>query len=126
LAEIYLHKGVDLPFDEAELMDIRHVTVNEAICSGLMEKWLYVMFNGFMGKVNGDWTECDHTVTLLQQDTSTDEALLYYVLCHVGAGANWVNTFAKAKAKLDLDGEENYDNMEVVRAKVKNLLKKST
>jgi hypothetical protein len=118
LAEIYLHKGVDLQFDEDNLMDIRKVPVNEAIRTGLMKKWLYVMLNGFMGKVNGDWNDSAYAKTLLRQATTiTDEALLYYVLCHVGAGANWVNTFAKAKAKLDLGGEEKYDDMEVVREK---------
>jgi hypothetical protein len=125
LTEIYLHKGVDLRFDEDELMDIRTVPVNDAIRIGLMKKWLYVMLNGFMGKVNGDWNDKAYAKTLLRETmTITDEALLYYALCHVGAGANWVNTFAKAKAKLVLGGEEKYKDMEVVRAEVKILLKK--
>jgi hypothetical protein len=90
-------------------MQIRNVDVNIAILSGLMDKWLNVMLNGLMGKVSTCWNTGDHAKTLLRQDTSNnDEALLYYVLSHVGAGVNWNHSFLLAKEKLDLGGVAKY------------------
>jgi hypothetical protein len=106
-------------------MEIRKVDVNDAIQSGLMNKWLDVMLNGLMGKVSPCWNSGNHGNTLLRDSTSNnDEALLYYVLCHVGAGVNWTNLFELAKDKLEVGGAALYENLNAAKGEVRNVLSK--
>jgi hypothetical protein len=48
---------------------------------------------------------------------NNDEALLYYIMCNVGAGVNWSNSFNQAKEKLDLGDTEGYKKRKWRRVK---------
>jgi hypothetical protein len=117
---------VNLHFDEVEM--IRNISVNDAIESGLMKKWVDIMLNGLMDKVSSAWKQSDHSKVLLSAaTTSSDEGLLYYILSFVGAGENWSNTFDKAKELLKEDGaKETYEDQKTVRDAIALLMQKGS
>jgi hypothetical protein len=114
-----------LRFSVNDVAAIRVIPVNEAIQSGLMNRWLDVMLDGLMGKVNSDWQVADHENDLLSEiTTSNDKALLYYILCHVGAGRNWSDAFARAKTLLDADGMDKFKDMKQVKKAIGKIIAK--
>jgi hypothetical protein len=109
----------------SDVTDIRTVSVNEAIETGLMAWWLDVMLTGFMNKVSKFWMKCDKGKVLLREaTTSNDEALLYYVLSNVGAGENWKHSFVLAKREFAVEGKDKFKSKTVLNNAISTILSK--
>lgn len=120
----YLETGIDMRLTKEDIIDIGNIDIIEAISSGLIEKYVTLMLDGFMSHVSDDWdiqgmkssnlTDCTH---------HSNESLLYYVLWKVSSLENWNKSFAVAD-KIKSDGDLLNESGEEDDAKVIQALQK--